>query len=168
MQVLVSISETSPIILYIRDAENLFLNSPTLHTMFQRMLKKISGSVLILGSKILDSEEDCSEVDEKLIELFPYTIEIKPPEDEDSHGSWKAKLEEDMKLLQFQDSRNHIAEILSENDIECDDLNNICHSDTMALSQYIEEIVVSSLSHHLMNNKHPTYRNGKLIISAER
>ncbi|XP_028773191.1 uncharacterized protein LOC114730313 [Neltuma alba] len=166
-KVLVSVSETSPIILYIRNAENLFLNSPALYSLFQRMLKKISGSVLILGSKILDSEDDYREVDEKLTVLFPYTIEIKSPEDEANPGSWKAKLEEDMKVLQFQDSRNHIAEVLAENDIECDDLNSICHSDTMLLSQYIEEIVVSSISHHLMNNKHPEYRNGKLIMSAK-
>ncbi|XP_054786817.1 uncharacterized protein LOC129293038 [Prosopis cineraria] len=166
-KVLVSVSETSPIILYIRNAENLFLNSHALYSLFQRMLKKISGSVLILGSKILDSEDDCREVDEKLTVLFPYTIEIKPPEDEANLVSWKAKLEEDMKILQFQDSRNHIAEVLAENDIECDDLNNICHADTMLLSQYTEEMVVSAISHHLMNNKHPEYRNGKLIISAK-
>ncbi|KAK4283006.1 hypothetical protein QN277_000011 [Acacia crassicarpa] len=166
-KVLVSVSEISPIILYIRDAGNLFLNSHALYSLFQRMLKKISGSVLILGSEILDSEDGGRDVDEKLTVLFPYTIEIESPDDDEANpGSWKAKLEEDMKALQFQDSRNHIAEVLAENDIECDDLNTICHSDTMLLSQYIEEIVVSSISYHLMNHKHPEYRNGKLIISA--
>ncbi|KAI9073542.1 hypothetical protein K1719_044490 [Acacia pycnantha] len=165
-KVLVSVSEISPIILYIRDAGNLFLNSHALYSLFQRMLKKIPGSVLILGSEILDSEDGGRDVDEKLTLLFPYTIEIESPDDEANPGSWKARLEEDMKELQFQDSRNHIAEVLAENDIECADLNTICHSDSMLLSQYIEEIVVSSISHHSMNHKHPEYRNGKLIISA--
>ena len=40
------------------------------------MIKKLSGSVLILGSQILDSEDDCKEVDERLTVLFPYNIEI--------------------------------------------------------------------------------------------
>jgi hypothetical protein len=38
----------------------------------------------------------------------------------------------------------------------------------MGLSKYIEEIVVSAVSYHLMNNKDPEYRNGKLILSAKR
>lgn len=167
-QILVSISETSPIILYIRNAEKVFLESPRLYSLFQRLLKKLSGSVLILGSHILDSEDYCTEVDEKLTALFPYTVGIKPPEDETSLSSWKAQLEEDMKVLQIQDNRNHIAEVLASNDIECDDLNLICQADTILLSQYIEEIVVSAISYHLMNTKHPEYRNGKLIISSKR
>ncbi|WVZ13933.1 hypothetical protein V8G54_011499 [Vigna mungo] len=116
--------------------------------------------------KILDSDDDCKEVDERLTALFPYNIEIKAPEDETHSGNWKGSLEEDMKAIQFQDNRNHIAEVLAANDIECDDLNAICHSDTIVLSNYIEEIVVSAISYHLMHTKDPEYRNGKLVISA--
>jgi hypothetical protein len=107
-------------------------------------------------------------VDERLAMLFPYNIEIKPPEDETHLVSWKAQLEEDMKKIQFQDNKNHIAEVLAANDIECDGLSSICHADTMVLSNYIEEIVVSAISYHLMNNKDPEYRNGKLLISSKR
>jgi hypothetical protein len=117
---------------------------------------------------MLDQEDDCREVDERLALLFPYNIEIKPPEDETHLVSWKAQLEEDMKKIQIQDTKNHIAEVLAANDIECDDLSSICHADTMVLSNYIEEIVVSAISYHLMNNKDPEYRNGKLVISSKR
>lgn len=55
----------------------------------------------------------------------------------------------------------------TENDLECDDLGSICLSDTMCLSKYIEEIVVSAVSYHLMNNKDPDYRNGKLVLSTK-
>lgn len=130
------------------------------------MIKKISGSVLILGSQIL--EDDCKEIDERITSLFPYTIDIKAPEDETHLGSWNGQLEEDMKVIKFQDTRNHIAEVLTENDIDCDDLNSICHADTMILSNHIEEIVVSAISYHLMNTKEPEYRNGKLVISSNR
>jgi len=165
---LVFITETSSIILYIRDVEKLVLQSPRLYNLLQKMIKKLSGSVLILGSQILDSEDDCKEVDERLTVLFPYNIEIKAPEDETHLGCWKGQLEKDMKDIQFQDNRNHIAEVLAANDIDCDDLNSICHADTILLSNYIEEIVVSALSYHLMNTKDPEYRNGKLVISANR
>ncbi|XWS37910.1 hypothetical protein CRYUN_Cryun19dG0085800 [Craigia yunnanensis] len=166
-KVLVSVSETGSIILYLRDVEKLFLQSRRLYNMFQKLLNKLSGSVLILGSRMLDPEDDYREVDERLSVLFPYNIEIKPSEDETRLDNWKAKLEEDMKVLQIQDNKNHIAEVLAANDLECDDLGSICQADTMVLSNYIEEIVVSAICYHLMNNKDPEYRNGKLVISSK-
>lgn len=133
------------------------------------MINKLSGSILILGSRIVDLNDDCSrQVDERLNSLFPYNIEIQPPEDETHLVSWKSQLEKDMKMVQSQDNRNHIMEVLSANDVDCDDLDSICVDDTMALSNYIEEIVVSAISYHLMNNKDPEYRNGKLVISSKR
>ncbi|ESW15497.2 hypothetical protein PHAVU_007G076300 [Phaseolus vulgaris] len=158
-KVLVSISETSSIILYIKDVEKLFVRSPRLQNLFQKLIKKLSGPVLILGSQISDSD--------KLTMLFPYNIEIKPPENDSHLASWKTKLKEDMKTILFQDSRNHIAEVLAASDIDCDDLNSVCHADTMLLSNSIEEIVASAVSHHLTETKDPEYRNGKLVISAK-
>ncbi|XP_061996324.1 uncharacterized protein LOC133714258 isoform X2 [Rosa rugosa] len=165
-KVLTSLSESGSIILYLRDVEKLFLQSGRLYNLFSKMLKKLSGSVLILGSRMLDAEDDCKEVDERLAALFTYNIEITPPDDETHLVSWKAQLEEDTKRIQFQDNKNHIAEVLAANDLECDDLGSICHADTMVLSNYIEEIVVSAISYHLMKNKDPEYRNGKLVISS--
>ncbi|KDP22199.1 hypothetical protein JCGZ_26030 [Jatropha curcas] len=164
---LISISERSSVILYLRDVEKLLLQSERMYILFSKFLKKLSGSILILGSHIVDQEDDCKEVDERLTMLFPYNIEIKPPEDETHLVSWKAKLEEDIKMIQFQDNKNHIVEVLAANDIECDDLASICHADTIVLSNYIEEIVVSAISYHLMNSKDPEYRNGKLVISSK-
>ncbi|KAK9045171.1 hypothetical protein V6N11_059060 [Hibiscus sabdariffa] len=166
-RVLVSVSKTGSIILYLRDVEKLILQSQTFYNLFQKMLNKLSGPVLILGSRMLDPEDDYNEVDERLEVLFPYNIEIKPPEDEIRLNSWKVKLAEDMKMLQIQDNRNHIAEVLAANDLECDDLGYICPADTIVISNYIEEIVVSAISYHLMNNKDPEYRNGKLVISSK-
>ncbi|OVA16930.1 AAA+ ATPase domain [Macleaya cordata] len=166
-KVLVSVSKTSPIVLYLRDVEKLVLRSQRIHTLFQKMLQKLSGPVLILGSRMLDPGNDYREVDERLTLLFPYNIEIKPPEDENHLVSWKTQLEEDMKMIQYRDNRNHISEVLAANDLDCEDLGSICLGDTMVLSNYIEEIVVSAISYHLMNNKDPEYRNGKLVISSK-
>lgn len=168
LQVLVSISETSCIILYIRDVEKLLLQSSRVYKFFDRMLKKLTGSILVLGSRMLDLEDDCGELDERISLLFPYDIEIRPPKDENHLVSWKAQLEEDMKKIQLQDNKNHIAEVLEANDLVCDDIGSICQADTVILSNYIEEIVVSAISYHLMNNKDPEYRNGKLLISSKR
>ncbi|XP_012852095.1 PREDICTED: ribosome biogenesis ATPase RIX7 [Erythranthe guttata] len=166
-KVLVSVSRTSGIILYIRDAEKLFLQSSRLYKLFDKMLKRLTGSVLVLGSRILDTDEDSVEVNDKLSLLFSYNIEIRPPEDEARLTSWKSQLEEDIRKIQFQDNKNHIAEVLAANDLECDDLGSICHADSLFLSNYIDEIVVSAISYHLMNNKDPEYRNGKLVISSK-
>lgn len=168
IQVLVSTTETSSVILYLRDVDKLLFQSQRFYNLLEKLLKKLSGSVLVLGSRMLEPEDDCRDVDERLTILFPYNLEVKLPEDETHLVNWKAKLEEDMKVLQFQDNKNHIAEVLAANDLECDDLGSICQADTMVLSNYIEEIVVSAISHHLMDNEDPEYRNGKLVISSKR
>ncbi|KAL8148352.1 hypothetical protein AgCh_005648 [Apium graveolens] len=166
-KVLVSVSETNSIILYIRDVEKLLLQSPRLYNLFDKMLKKLPGPVLLLGSQMLESDDACRDIDEKITKLFSYTINIKPPEDEGSLMSWKAQLEEDTKTIQSQDNKNHIAEVLAANDLECYDLDSICQADSKVLNDHIQEIVVSALTFHLMNNKEPEYRNGKLLISSK-
>ncbi|XP_061337840.1 uncharacterized protein LOC133284778 [Gastrolobium bilobum] len=166
-KVLVFVSKTHPIVLYLRDVDKLLYRSQRIYNLFQNMLKKLSGGpILILGSRVLDSGNDYEEVDERLTLLFPYNIEIRPPEDESHLVSWKSQLEEDMKKIQAQDNKNHITEVLAANDLDCDDLDSICVEDTMVLSNYIEEIMVSAISNHLMKNKDLEYRNGKLVISC--
>lgn len=168
-KVLVSVSKTSPVILYLRDIERLVFRGPKTYQMFFNMIKQLSGPILILGSRILGSQEKpCyGDTEKKLSDLFPYTIDTKPPEDNTQQGAWKSKLEEDMKAIEFQDNRNHVSEILAANDVECDDLGSISFGDTILLSNYIEEIVVSAISHHLMNTEQPDYRGGRLIISSK-
>ena len=168
LQVLVSVSEKSPVILYLRDIDVLLLQSERLYNLFSKLLNKLNGSVLVLGSRMLEAEVGCGQVDEKLAQLFPYNIDVRPPEDEGNLVNWTAQLEEDMKTMKFQDNKNHIAEVLAANDLICDDLGSICHADTITLSNHIDEIVMSAISYHLMNNKEPEYRNGKLVISSNR
>lgn len=153
---------------YLRDVDKLIFKSQRTYNLFQKMMKKLPASVLILGSRIVDLSNDQREVDGRVTALFPYNIEIRPPEDENHLVSWKSQLEEDMKMMQAKDNRNHIMEVLSANDLVCDDLDSINVADTMVLSNYIEEIVVSAVSYHLMNNEDTDYRNGKLIISSKR
>ncbi|XVF51400.1 hypothetical protein PTKIN_Ptkin04bG0182300 [Pterospermum kingtungense] len=166
-KVLVYVSKATPIVLYLRDVDKLLSRSQRIYNLFEKMLKKLSGNVLILGSRVVDLSNDDREVDERLSAIFPYNIEIRPPADEKHLVSWKSQLEKDMKMIQAQDNRNHIMEVLSANDLDCDDLDSICVADTMALSKYVEEVVVSAISYHLMNNKDPEYRNGKLVISSK-
>lgn len=168
-KVLMTVSRTGPIILYLRDVEMLMFRAPKTYGLFCKMVKKLSGPVLVLGSRMVDPSDKQNNrgIDEKLSSLFPYNIDIKPPEDNAHLVSWKSQLEEDLKIIQFQDNRNHISEILAENDLECDDLGSICFLDSVLLSTYMEEIVVSAISHHLMNTKNPGYRNGRLVISSK-
>ncbi|KAF3666422.1 hypothetical protein FXO37_10563 [Capsicum annuum] len=70
-----------------------------------------------------------------------------------------------MKMIQFQDKKNHIVEVLAANDLKCNDLRSIYHDDTMVLINYIEEVVIFVISYRSINNKDPKYRNGKLFIS---
>ncbi|KAL8134926.1 hypothetical protein AgCh_009802 [Apium graveolens] len=117
---------------------------------------------------MLESDDACRDIDEKIMKLFSYTINIKPPGDESSLMSWKSQLEEDTKTIQSQDNKNHITEVLAANDLECYDLDSICQADSKVLNDHIQEIVVSTLTFHLMNNKEPEYKNGKLLTSSKR
>ncbi|XP_078431752.1 uncharacterized protein LOC144703461 [Wolffia australiana] len=166
-KVLLSVAKVSPIILYVRNVEKVLSRSQRMYSLFQKMLHKLTGPVLVIGSRIYDYEPDEKEVEERFKILFPYNIAISPPEDHELMVSWNYKLEADMKLIKLQDNRNHILEVLAANDLECDDLGSICLADTMALGMYIEEAVMSAVSYHLMNNKVPEYRNGKLLISSK-
>lgn len=168
MQILNKVSNICPVVLYLRDVEKLLCRSKTIYILFQKMLKKLSGPILILGSRIVGPENDYKDIDERISSVFPYNLEIRPPQDEKRLVSWKSQLEEDMKILQHQDNKTHIMEVLAANDLDYDDLDSLCLADTMVLSEYIEEIVVSAISYHLMNTKEPHYRNGKLVISSRR
>ncbi|CAN6331836.1 unnamed protein product [Urochloa humidicola] len=166
-KVMISVSENDPIILYIRDVDHFLWKSQKTYSMFQRMLAKLSGQVLILGSRLLNCDADNRDVDERVSTLFPYHVDIKPPEEETHLDCWKSQVEEDTKKFQMHDNRNHIIEVLSANDLDCDDLSSICEADTMVLSDYIEEIIVSAVSYHLIHNKDLEYKNGKLILSSK-
>lgn len=168
LQILSSISKSDSIVLYIRDIEAFLYRSERAYKMFEKMLDKVSGPVLVLGSRVLECETDASDIEGRVSNLFPYTIEIRPPEEGDHLINWKTQLEDDMKTIQIQDNKNHIMEVLASNDLEIDDLGSICLADTMIISNYIEEIIVSAISYHLMNTKDPEYRNGKLVISLKR
>ncbi|PHU07579.1 hypothetical protein BC332_24068 [Capsicum chinense] len=67
---------------------------------------------LVLSSRIFEHEDDSEEVDKKINFLFPYNIEIRPLKDETHLTNWKTQLKEDMKMNQFQDNKNHIAEFV--------------------------------------------------------
>ncbi|GAU32330.1 hypothetical protein TSUD_43720 [Trifolium subterraneum] len=166
-KVLVFISESDSVILYIKDVEKIFLQSRRMYRLFQNLLSKLSGTVLVLGSRTYNSEDKCTEVDKRLTKLFPCNIEIKLPQDKSSLKIWKVQLEVAVKTTQLKDNRNRIAKVLAANDIECDHLNSIDHKDIMLLSNLTNEIAASTIFYQLMDNKIPEYRNGKLIISAK-
>lgn len=166
-KVMISLAERDPIILYIRDVDRFLHRLQRTYSMFQKMLGKLSGQVLILGSRLLNSDAEYNDVDDRVSGLFPYHVDIKPPQEEIHLNGWKTQMEEEAKKIQIQDNRNHIIEVLSANDLDCDDLSSICQADTMVLSNYIEEIIVSAVSYHLGHNKDPEYKNGKLLLSSK-
>ena len=108
------------------------LESERFYNLFQILMNKISGPVLILGSRLLVPEDDFQEVDEEVSALFPYNIEIRPHEDESQLSSWKNRLEDDMKMVQFQDNKNQ--SIPHEPQYHC--IFAVCMFDTVALACY--------------------------------
>lgn len=168
VQVLLASSKRKPFILYIMDIDDLLCRSQKVYTMFQKFVNKISGPVVILGSRTVEEGDDCRNVDEKVRVLFPYNIEIKPPTDEYSLETWKYQVQIDKELMRVHDNRNHITKVLAENNIVCDDLGSMSYTDTDILSNYIEEILVTVISRHFIKFLDPEYRNGNLVIYSKR
>lgn len=133
------------------------------------MLSKLSGRVLIIGSYFLESDEDSDDVDVVVSDIFPYILDTKPPKEETDLVKWKTQMEEDTKKTKCQIFTNMIAEVLSANSLVCDDLDSLDPDDELKIiANYMEEIMAPAVSYHLMDNKVPEYRNGKLIIPSER
>ncbi|CAM0881765.1 unnamed protein product [Alopecurus aequalis] len=167
-KLITSVSECSPVIIYIRDVNLLLGVSDKAHLMFKKMLSKLCGKVLIIGSHFLESDEDSYYVDDDVSDLFPFILETKPPTEGTQLVKWNTQIEEDTKKTQVQILTNVVAEVLSANSLECDDLDSFDPDDDFkAIANYLEEIMAPAVSYHLMNNKDPEYRNGKLIISSE-
>ncbi|KAF3575291.1 hypothetical protein F2Q69_00062419 [Brassica cretica] len=100
-----TVSETNPLIIYLINVEKL-LESERFYNLFQILMNKISGPVLILGSRVLVPEDDFQEVDEEVSALFPYNIEIRPHEDESQLSSWKKDDYEDGSVSRQQEPKS--------------------------------------------------------------
>ncbi|KAM0902472.1 hypothetical protein ACQ4PT_019291 [Festuca glaucescens] len=115
-KVLHSVSKKTPIVLYIRDVEKFLHKSPKMYLLFEKLLTKLEGPVLLLGSRIVDMDfDDEDELDDRLSALFPYNIDIKPPENENRLGGG---------------GLSHALEIFQE--------NKMCDKDTMKLEKHTD------------------------------
>ncbi|KAL0744391.1 hypothetical protein Bca4012_085904 [Brassica carinata] len=127
-----SVPETNPLIVYLRDVEKL-LESERIYKFFLILLNKISGPVLILGSKVLVPEDDIQQVGERVSALFPCNIEIRPHEDESHLLSWKNRLEEDTKMVQL--TRTKVSSLINLNIIaSLKGCKRVCMFDALALA----------------------------------
>ncbi|KAJ1284389.1 hypothetical protein BS78_03G200000 [Paspalum vaginatum] len=165
-EVVVSASECSPVILYIRDVDVVLGSSERAYSEFQKMLNKLSGRVSIIGSHFLDDKEDCCDVDDYVIDLFPYILETCPPKDAAHLEKWKTQMEKDMEQSKIEFLTNQVSGVLSTYNLECDDLSSIPGDDHVTILSYLDDILAPAVSYHLMNNKDPEYKNGRLILSS--
>lgn len=137
--------------------------------MFQNMLNKQFGRVLIIGSHFLDANQDSDDINKDLTDLFPYILETRPPNEEAHLQRWRRQMKNDMIKARDEILTHQIAGILSSYNLECDDLSSISSlDDYVDIASYLEDILAPAVSYHLMNNQDPKYRNGRLIISSTR
>ena len=168
MQVIVSISECSPVILFVKDVNHLLGSSPRAYSLFKKMLNKLSGRFLVIGSHFLGADEDSSDVDVDVTELFPYILETKPPKEEAHLQTWKTQMDNDIAKAVNEAFVAHTEGVLSAYNLECGDLSSIPPDDYLAFGKYLEHIIAPAVSYHLMNNMEPKYKNGRLILSSTR
>jgi hypothetical protein len=72
LQVVVSVSECGLVILYIRGVDMFLGNLERTCSLFKKILNKLSGCVLIIGSQFINGDEDSNDViDKDVSDLFP-------------------------------------------------------------------------------------------------
>ncbi|KAL6842582.1 hypothetical protein ACP4OV_027426 [Aristida adscensionis] len=165
-KIIVSVSEESPVILYIRDVNQFLAASDRAYSMFKKMLKKLSGRVLVIGSSFLNADQDSDDVEECVSDLFPYVLLTKPPKEKADLDKWTTQMQDDMKKKDTQEFTNCVTEVFLANNLECDGLSSVSPGDYETILNYAEEIMAPAVSYHLMNNKDPEYKNGRLVISS--
>ncbi|KAF2535514.1 hypothetical protein F2Q68_00021858 [Brassica cretica] len=65
----------------------------------------VTASSKCLTNLCFNKELSCDQFT-RLLACFPYNIEIRPPLDKSQLLSWKNRLEDDMKMVQFKDNKN--------------------------------------------------------------
>lgn len=136
--------------------------------MFQKMLNKQFGRVLIIGSHFLDDNQDSDDINKDLTNLFPYILETRPPNEGAHLQRWTRQMRNDMIKARDEILKHQIVGGLSSYNLECDDLSSISLDDYVEIASYLEDILAPAVSYHLMNNQDPKYRNGRLILSSTR
>lgn len=122
-----------------------------------------------MGSHFLNNVgEDSANVDEVVTQLFPYILETKPPKEEAHLEKWNTQMENEMAKNLDEAIITQAAGILASYNLECDDLSSIRRGDYLIIGSYLEDIIAPAVSYHLMNNKDPKYKNGRLILSSKR
>ncbi|PUZ55742.1 hypothetical protein GQ55_5G236800 [Panicum hallii var. hallii] len=165
-KVIVSVSECSPVILYVKEVNDLLDSSPQAYSLFKKMLNKLTGRVLVIGSHFVSADQDSSDVDEDVTELFPYILETKPPKEEAHLQTWQTQMENDIAKAANEAFVTHTEGVLSAYNLECGDLSSIPPDDYLAIGKYLKHIIAPAVSYHLMNNMDPEYKNGRLILSS--
>ncbi|CAL4975209.1 unnamed protein product [Urochloa decumbens] len=160
------VSECGPVILYISQVNDLLDSSPKAHSLFKKMLSKFSGRVLIIGSHFLNGDQDSGDVGESVKELFPYILETKAPKEEAHLQKWKTQMESDFKKVKDEKFKTQAEGILAAKNVECGDLSSIPQDEYLVMRKYLEDIIAPAIAYHLMNNKRPQYKNGKLTLSS--
>jgi hypothetical protein len=91
----------------------------------RKLLNKLSGRVLIIGSQFLDGDEDIDDVDKDVRDLFPYILQTKPPKEEARFQKWKTQMETDLAKARTDLFVKLVTEVLSANRLDCDDLSSV-------------------------------------------
>jgi hypothetical protein len=91
----------------------------------RKLLNKLSGCVLIIGSQFLDGDEDIDDVDKDVRDLFPYILQTKPPKEEARFQKWKTQMETDLAKARTDLFVKLVTEVLSANRLDCDDLSSV-------------------------------------------
>ncbi|CAM6095308.1 unnamed protein product [Calypogeia fissa] len=104
---------------------------------------------------------------EDIFELFVNTVEITPPQDEETLKSWNEQLVMHKILSQAKSNDRLLSKVLELHNMECPDLSNMNLSNLHLTTAKAENVVSWARNHLLASCLTPSTSNGKLMIPRD-
>eukprot|EP00271_Cylindrocystis_brebissonii_P019781 TRINITY_DN6213_c0_g1_i1.p1 TRINITY_DN6213_c0_g1~~TRINITY_DN6213_c0_g1_i1.p1 ORF type:complete len:943 (-),score=221.85 TRINITY_DN6213_c0_g1_i1:1385-4213(-) len=169
-------SKGLPVICFIRSARSTLLGEESVSAALQQRLLSMPGRVFVLASscsgpapaKCQGCDKEAEAAGEALAQLFPVSIQVKPPTDSQQLAEWKCQMEESSIALKKADIRTLLETVMAFSKVICPEIKQLnlplelC-KDPLTVAD-AEEIVGWAVSQHLMMGCQPQLQQGQLLL----
>ncbi|CAH8256151.1 unnamed protein product [Arabidopsis lyrata] len=144
-------SRTCPVILFLKDDEEVFVGNSDFCSAFKSKVEEIPDNVIVICSQTHSDNHKEKDIG-LLTNLFGNKVTIYEPQGEDLLKSWKYHLDRDAETLKTKANRNHLRMVLGRFGIDCEGIETLCMKDLTLQSDSAEKIIGWALSHHIKCN----------------
>ncbi|WVZ90643.1 hypothetical protein U9M48_036927 [Paspalum notatum var. saurae] len=166
IEVLSEESKNSNLIVLLKDVEKSFTKCTESHAPLSKLPPDAEShnDQEAIKSKA-EKSRTATESTMHLNNLFPNKILIELPQNEAQQSDLKKQLEHDTETFKVKANISNFRKILTSNEIECNDLEELSINDHLLTNENVDKIVRYAVSHHLRHIKHA--KGAKMVLPIE-